>query len=110
MSACHLPLRFALLVFAFLRAALIVLTAIAARVLAPLGPPGAGSGWFLSAWVRFDAVLYARLAADGYSRLAPYREAFFPLMPWIVRLVTLPFSGSHDVAQYIAAVLVPNVA
>lgn len=102
--------RLALLVFVLSRAALVVLTAVVTRTLAPIGPSGSGGGWFLSAWVRYDATLYARLASDGYSSNVPYREAFFPLMPWIVHLVTLPFGGSHDIAQYIAAIVVSNAA
>lgn len=102
--------RFALLVFAISRAALVALTAVVTRTLAPIGPPGAGGGWFLSSWVRYDATLYARLATDGYSSNVPYREAFFPLMPWIVHLVTLPFGGSRDGAHYIAAIVISNAA
>lgn len=102
--------RFALLVFVLSRAALVALTAISARFLSPMGPPGAGGGWFLSAWVRYDATLYARLAADGYTSNVPYREAFFPLLPWAVHLVTLPFGGPHDFPQYIGAIVVANAA
>ena len=102
--------RFALLVFALSRAALVLLTAFAARFLAPMGGPGAGGGWFLSAWVRFDATFYARLAADGYSRLVPYREGFFPLLPWVVHVLALPFGGPRYEADYIIAIVAANAA
>lgn len=101
--------RFALVVFVLSRAGFVLLTLLALRFLAPIGNP---AGSFLDAWARYDATYYARIALDGYSAAAPWREGFFPLMPWLVHLVALPFESLSPryQADYIAALVVSNAA
>ncbi|HEU5440642.1 MAG TPA: mannosyltransferase family protein [Ktedonobacterales bacterium] len=101
--------RFALAIFAISRAGFVLLTLLAQRFLAPIG---SGTSSFVGTWVRYDASYYARLAADGYLAATPWRDAFFPLMPWLVHLVALPFEplGPRYHADYIATLVVSNAA
>lgn len=100
---------FALALFAISRAGFVLLTLLAQRFLAPIG---SGTSSFVGTWVRYDASYYVRLAADGYSAATPWRDAFFPLMPWLVHIVALPFGplGPRYQAEYIATLVVSNAA
>jgi Gpi18-like mannosyltransferase len=64
-------------------------------------------GWhnLFTAWERFDALWFLRIAADGY-RAADGSAAFFPLYPLLVRVVSV-LIGHHPLA---AALLVSNGA
>ncbi len=95
--------RYALLVFAVSRAAFIVVTLLAIRFLRPVGGVRAS---FLTAWARYDATYYARLARDGYQADVFYRAAFFPLQPLLTHL-TMPVTGGNS---YVAGIVVANVS
>lgn len=55
--------------------------------------PNAGSGWALEIWKRWDALHYVNLAELGYGGYIENGRhlflVFFPLYPWLVRLVSL---------------------
>jgi hypothetical protein len=108
--------RFCVLAFLGLRLATFVI-ALAAEGLIPSHglvlvpgwtPSGAGgSGWhsLLTAWERFDALWFLRIADSGYN-LADESPAFFPLYPIAIRSVS-PLLGGH---LLLAATVVSNAA
>jgi hypothetical protein len=109
-------LRFCLLAFVGLRLATFVI-ALAAEGLIPSHglvlvpgwtPSGAGGpGWhsLLTAWERFDALWFLRIADGGYNP-ADESPAFFPLYPITIRSVS-PLLGGHVL---LAATVVSNAA
>jgi hypothetical protein len=109
-------LRFCLLAFVGLRLATFVI-ALAAEGLIPSHglvlvpgwtPSGAGGpGWhsLLTAWERFDALWFLRIAESGYNP-ADESPAFFPLYPIAIRSVS-PLLGGHVL---LAATVVSNAA
>ena len=58
----------------------------------------------LQAWYRWDASWYASIAARGYK--STEAAAFFPLFPWLERIVSLAL----DKNVYLAGILIANVA
>lgn len=84
----------------------------AAGVPAPVGVPGRPApevepGWqnVVTAWERFDALWFLRIAEDGY-RPGDGSAAFFPLYPLVIRGVSAAIGG-HPLA---AALLISNLA
>ena len=82
------------------------------RIPGPVGVPGwpahaIAGGWHnvLTAWERFDALWYLRIAAHGYA-LHDGSAAFYPLFPLAVRAVSFPIGGH----TYAAGLLVSNGA
>ncbi len=109
-------LIFCLQVFVLVRIGLLALGLIAVGLFPPLDPvsvPGwparalPDPGWhnLFTAWERFDALWFLRIAADGY-RAMDGSAAFFPLYPLVIRLVSA-LLGGHPFA---AALLVSNAA
>ena len=110
--------RDAVLLFVAVRVAVFVLSAIAAHGLLPIPPdqpatdagfppPSLDGGWHVlfTGTQRQDALWYLRLATDGYAPGDP-SAAFFPLYPWLVRVVAfLPGIG-----PLAAGLLVSNAA
>ena len=107
-------LLFCLEVFLAVRVGLFVVGLVSAGLFPPLDPvsvPGWAArplpdpGWHnvFTAWERFDALWFLRIAADGY-RAADGSAAFFPLYPLVVRVVSV-LIGGHPFA---ASLLVSN--
>jgi Mannosyltransferase (PIG-V) len=69
-------------------------------------PPGNGPGWSIlfTAWERFDALWFLRIAASGY-RAGDGSAAFFPVFPLAIRAVSFVLGG-HPFA---AGMLVSNL-
>ncbi|MGH2676133.1 MAG: mannosyltransferase family protein [Actinomycetota bacterium] len=109
-------LRYCLWVFLGLRVGLSVV-ALAGVALLPsidnaVGPPGwpaseVTAGWhnLVTAWERFDALWYLRIATGGYVD-GDGSAVFFPLYPLLVRGLS-PILGGHPLA---AAFLVSHLA
>lgn len=108
--------RYCLTVFLGVRIGLFVLGLLAAGSFPPLDPvsvPGwparalPDPGWhnLFTAWERFDALWFLRIAAEGY-RATDGSAAFFPLYPLAIRVVSFVLGG-HPFA---AALLVSNAA
>jgi hypothetical protein len=108
--------RYCLTVFVAVRVGLLVLGLVAVAVIPALDPvsvPGwtahavPDPGWhnLFTAWERFDALWFLRIAAEGY-RAADGSAAFFPLYPLVTRFVSV-LIGGHPFA---AALLVSNGA
>lgn len=66
------------------------------------GSPALLPAW-LGVWMRFDTIWYLHIAQHGYDR--PDSVVFFPLYPWLVRLVSLVTGQS-----LVAALLVSTLA
>ncbi|MFB3737840.1 MAG: mannosyltransferase family protein [Candidatus Velamenicoccus archaeovorus] len=109
-------IRYGLTVFVVLRLSLLVLGLVGLELFPPLRPvsvPGWAAhplpdpGWHnaVTAWERFDALWFLRIAAAGY-RSGDGSAAFFPLYPLAVR-ATSWVMGHHPLA---AALLVSNAA
>jgi hypothetical protein len=62
----------------------------------------------LDAATRWDAKAYVDIAHDGYGAV-PANNAYFPLYPFLMRLLATLFGGSSD-AYLIAGVLISNIA
>jgi len=83
-------------------------------------PEAARRGWaflpgVLDAFGRWDAHWYLDVAAHGYELRGAFPSvqsnvAFFPLYPWIVRLVAAAVPGRGDGALYLCALAVSNGA
>jgi len=108
--------RFCLEVFLATRVGLLLLGLISVGLFPPLDPvsvpgwvahPMPDPGWdnLFTAWERFDALWFLRIAAEGY-RASDGSAAFFPLYPLATRLVSFAIGG-HTFA---AAMLVSNGA
>jgi hypothetical protein len=109
-------LRYSLTVFAAARIGLFVLgLVVAGAVTGPdpvsvpgwRAPPLAPGGWqtMFTAWERFDALWFLRIAAGGY-RVSDGSAAFFPLFPMLVRAVSFVLGGR----PFLAGMLVSNAA
>jgi hypothetical protein len=109
-------LRYCIGVFVGLRVGL-TLVALAGVALLPaidnaVGPPGWPSsevtaGWhnLVTAWERFDALWFLRIATGGYVN-GDGSAAFFPLYPLLIRALS-PVLGGHPLA---AAFLISHLA
>jgi len=62
----------------------------------------------LDAATRWDAKAYVDIAHDGYGAV-PANNAYFPLYPFLIRVLATIFGGSGD-AYLAAGVLISNVA
>jgi hypothetical protein len=62
----------------------------------------------LDAATRWDAKAYVDIAHDGYGA-APANNAYFPLYPFLMRLLATLFGGSSD-AYLLAGVVISNLA
>lgn len=71
--------------------------------------PGFGA---LEMWAQWDAEHYVDIAVEGYSYDAgTYSNVpFFPLFPWLIRLVALPFGPLGQQTAALTGLLVANVA
>jgi hypothetical protein len=107
--------RYCLGVFLGVRVGLAILALVAVAVLPALdavGPPGwpvppIERGWHnvVTAWERFDALWFLRVATLGYAD-GDGSAAFFPLYPLLIRGLSLVLGG-HPLA---AAILISNAA
>jgi hypothetical protein len=109
-------LRYCLWVFLGLRVGLSVMALAGVGLLPPIdnavGPPGwpaseVTPGWhnLVTAWERFDALWFLRIATGGYVD-GDGSAVFFPLFPLLIRGLS-PLLGSHPLA---AAFLISHVA
>jgi hypothetical protein len=109
-------LRYCTLVFLGLRVLTFVIGLAAVAVVPPIDPvgvpgwpahPAPDPGWHnvFTAWERFDALWFLRIADSGY-RLDDGSAAFFPLFPLTIRAVSF-LIGGHPFG---ASVLVSNAA
>lgn len=66
----------------------------------------------LQMWAQWDAGHYVSIAVHGYQAPgAPFSNVtFFPLYPWLIRLVALPFGPLTEQGAALAGLLVSNVA
>jgi hypothetical protein len=105
---CRFPaLRVVVPLFVLSRLALIAATLAGARLRAPsvLSQPTAVPIWYT--WDRWDATIYARIAAHGYQAAdAHTTPAFFPLFPLAEHLLAPVFHGD----PYLAGLLIANIA
>ncbi|MGH2753729.1 MAG: mannosyltransferase family protein, partial [Actinomycetota bacterium] len=69
--------------------------------------PNPGPGWenLFTAWERWDALWFLRIATEGYSD-TDLSAAFFPFYPLLIRGIS-PLLGGHPLA---AALLISNLA
>ncbi len=109
-------LRTVLPLFLGVRLALFVLGLLSPGLFPPLDPvsvpgwparPLPDPGWhtLFTAWERFDALWFLRIAEDGY-RATDGSAAFFPLYPLAIRCVSFALGG----APFAASLLVSNLA
>lgn len=109
-------IRYSLGVFAAVRVGLFVLGLVGVAIVPPIDPvsvpgwpanplPDPGLHHFFTAWERFDALWFLRIAEGGYAA-GDGSAAFFPLYPLLIRAVSWAIGG-HPFA---AALLVSNVA
>jgi hypothetical protein len=109
-------IRFCLLAFLGLRLATFVIGLVGVMLFPPLDPvsvPGwpahaaPDPGWqnLFTAWERFDALWFLRIADTGY-RLGDGSAAFFPVYPLAIRAISFVL-GDHPLA---AATIVSNFA
>jgi hypothetical protein len=107
---------FCLLAFAGLRLLSFAIGVVGVALFPPLDPVGVPGwpanavpdpGWhnLFTAWERFDALWFLRIAEGGY-RLGDGSAAFFPLYPLAIRAVSFALGG----APFAAATLVSNGA
>ena len=107
---------FCLLAFLALRVAMFVIGLAGVALFPPLEPvgvpgwpahPAPGPGWhaLFTAWERFDALWFLRIADAGY-RVGDGSAAFFPLYPLAIRAVSFALGG----APLAAATIVSNAA
>jgi len=66
----------------------------------------------LEMWAQWDAEHYVDIAVDGYSYTpGTYSNVpFFPLFPWLIRLVAMPFGPLNQQAAALAGLVIANVA
>ena len=108
-------IRFCLLAFVALRLAMFLIGLFGVALFPPLRPVGVPGwpadpfdpGWqnVFTAWERFDALWFLRIADSGY-RLGDGSAAFFPLYPLVTRGLSF-LIGGHPLP---AATLVSNAA
>lgn len=108
-------LLYVLKVFVAVRLGLALIAVLGTALLPPLHAvsvpgwpaPPAAPGWhnLFTAWERFDALWYLRIAAHGYAN-HDGSAAFFPLYPLLVRAVSFAL-GNHP---YAASLVVSNLA
>ncbi len=108
-------LRFCLFAFVGLRVAMFLIGVVGVTLFRPLGgvgvpgwpAPALDPGWqnAFTAWERFDALWFLRIAESGY-RLRDGSAAFFPLYPLAIRGLSFALGG-HPLA---AATIVSNAA
>jgi len=108
-------IRFCLLAFIGLRLAMFLIGLLGVTLFPPLRQVGVPSwpanppdpGWqnMFTAWERFDALWFLRIADGGY-RLGDGSAAFFPLYPLVIRGLSFVMGG-HPLA---AATLASNAA
>lgn len=55
-------------------------------------------------WYRWDAIRFTTIATKGYLDLS--YAAFFPLYPWLMRILSIPFHGS----AFVTGMVISNVA
>ena len=107
---------FCLLAFVALRVAMFVIGLAGVALFPPLEPvgvpgwpahPAPDPGWhnLFTAWERFDALWFLRIADAGY-RAGDGSAAFFPLYPIAIRAVSFALGG----APFAAATIVSNAA
>jgi Gpi18-like mannosyltransferase len=107
---------FCLLAFVVLRVAMFLIGLAGVALLPPADPTGVPGwpprpvpdlGWhaMFTAWERFDALWFLRIADGGY-RVGDGSAAFFPLYPIAIRPVSLVLGG----APFAAATLVSNAS
>ena len=67
---------------------------------------------FLEMWAQWDAEHYVDIAVEGYSYdPGTYSNViFFPLFPWLIRLLSLPFGPLDQQAAALVGLLIANVA
>ncbi len=108
--------RFCVLAFLALRFATFVIGLVGVALIPPIEPVGVPGwpanplpdpGWhnMFTAWERFDALWFLRIADGGY-RLEDGSAVFFPLYPLATRAVSFVLGGS----PFAAATLVSNAA
>lgn len=109
-------IRFCLLAFVGLRVGMFLLGVLGVTLFPPLHPVGVPGwtahpvpdpGWqnLFTAWERFDALWFLRIADKGYG-LHDGSAAFFPLYPLVTRWLSFVLGG-HPLA---AATIVSNIA
>jgi Gpi18-like mannosyltransferase len=108
-------IRFCLIAFVGLRVAMFLIGIVGVTLFPPLPEvdvpgwpaPPVDPGWHnaFTAWERFDALWFLRIAEDGY-RLRDGSAAFFPLYPLAIRGLSFAL-GDHPLA---AATIVSNAA
>jgi hypothetical protein len=108
--------RYCALVYVGVRALTFLIGIVAVALITPLDPvsvpgwpahPVPDPGWhnLFTAWERFDALWFLRIAESGY-RLDDGSAAFFPLFPLAIRIVSFVLGGH----PFGAAVIVSNAA
>ncbi|MGH2589264.1 MAG: mannosyltransferase family protein, partial [Actinomycetota bacterium] len=108
--------RYCALVFLALRVLTFVIGLVAVSLVPPLDPvgvpgwpahPAPDPGWhnLFTAWERFDALWFLRIADSGY-RPGDGSAAFFPLYPLAIRAVSFALGGH----PFGASVLISNAA
>jgi hypothetical protein len=109
-------LRYCAIVYVGLRLLTFAIGLVATGVVPPIDPvdvpgwpahPAPDPGWhnLFTAWERFDALWFLRIADTGY-RVDDGSAAFFPLFPLVVRAVSFVLGGR----PFGASVLVANAA
>lgn len=106
-------IRYCVSVFLAVRVGLLVIGLIAPGLFPPLDPvsvpgwparplPDPGFHNAFTAWERFDALWFLRIADSGY-RVGDGSAAFFPLFPLVVRALALPLGGRPLAAGFLVS-------
>src|SRR5262245_29321307 len=61
--------------------------------------------WFLAPWYRWDAVWFLKIVQEGYT-VADGRSAYYPLYPFLIRLVGDLLGGNY----LLSGLVVSNLA
>ena len=111
--------RFPLLTFAWTRAAIFLGAALGYQLLQAQGHGpnggsvpariGAGSGWAIDLWGRWDSGWFLRIVDHGYAE-PHFTAAFFPLYPGFVRVVAWPLGGRDVLAGVLVSLAASAVA
>jgi Gpi18-like mannosyltransferase len=113
MPSFRTALKEALVVFAFSRLTILILTYLCIVLL-----PQAGGGFLncthgihpnpcLLSWYRWDSQVYVRIAFQGYASTPDV--AFYPLWPLLLHLGGLLGGGFFPVSYYLAGLLLSNI-